>query len=120
MEDVTIRIRSKKDKISVSYSRTINLPEFMTTLSTAILGAMLQTLQSLSEDEQAQAKAEIFDMYNAAASNTLHLFDPEADMRPGLTAQAILEKEDEILDRQYKEMKKCKETSADAQGATPS
>jgi hypothetical protein len=42
-------------------------------------------------------KEDLYDMYNAAASNTLNIFAPDIEMRPHLTAQAILEAENKII-----------------------
>jgi len=43
----------------------------------------------------------IYDFYNAAASSLLDSFIPEKELRPDLTVEAILEKENEILDREW-------------------
>ena len=51
-------------------------------------------------------------MYNAAASNTLSYFAPEIEMRPHLTAQAILEAENNIINRQYEKIANRKQRRA--------
>lgn len=99
MKNTTVHIQVRDNKVSISYNHSITLPEFITLMSTAILSAMQQTVANVPEAEREHAKEEIYDMYNAAASNTLHYFAPEIDMRPHLTTQAILEAENAIIDR---------------------
>lgn len=43
-------------------------------------------------------KGEIYDMYNATASNVLDMFDPTAEKCTNLTADAILKAENELLE----------------------
>lgn len=45
-------------------------------------------------------KERLYDVLNIVASNTLEQFAPDLELRPNLTAQAILEMENKILDRQ--------------------
>ena len=55
-------------------------------------------------DEKANkaVKGEIYDIYNAAASNVLDMFDPTAEKCTNLTAEAILKAENEILEKEGK------------------
>lgn len=99
MKNTTVHIHVQDNKVSISYNHSITLPDFITLMSTAILSAMQQTVANIPEAERERAKEEIYDMYNAAASNTLHYFAPEIDMRPHLTTQAILEAENAIIER---------------------
>ena len=99
MKNTTVHIQVRDNKVSITYNHPITLPDFITLMSTAILSAMQQTVANVPESERERAKEEIYDMYNAAASNTLHYFAPEIDMRPHLTTQAILEAENAIIER---------------------
>ena len=107
MKNTTVHIQVQDDKVSISYNHSITLPDFITLMSTAILSAMQQTVASVPEAEREHAKEEIYDMYNAAASNTLHYFAPEIDMRPHLTTQAILEAENAIIERMCQTETQC-------------
>jgi hypothetical protein len=107
MKNTTVHIQVRNNKVSISYNHSITLPDFITLMSTAILSAMQQTVASVPEAERERAKEEIYDMYNAAASNTLHYFAPEIDMRPHLTTQAILEAENAIIERMCQAEAQC-------------
>ena len=94
-----IQISLQDNQVKVEFQANLNLQDFLALMSTAILSAMKQTVQSLPTEQQAEATEEIYDMYNAAASNTLSYFAPEIEMRPHLTSQAILEAENAIIER---------------------
>lgn len=47
----------------------------------------------------------MFDLMNQAFSRTLEFFAPEYELHPDLTAQAILEKENELIERKFNERK---------------
>lgn len=58
------------------------------------------TLKHIEDDaERQKIKEDIYNTYNESASAFLSAFAPEIELRPDLTTQAILEKENEILDR---------------------
>lgn len=109
MYDNYIHIKLKDGKVGVNFQSNLPVDDFLALMSTAILSALRQTVAALPKEEQPSATEQLFDMYNAAASNTLHLFAPEIDMRPNLTEQAILEAENNILIRQAEEESKCPE-----------
>ena len=92
----------KDDKVKVSFKRGVNLPEFLQVVFTGTLNAMLQIVNTQRPEDQLKTKEEIYDMFNAGASRTLEYFAPEIEMRPNLTAQAILEAEDKIMKRNAK------------------
>lgn len=47
--------------------------------------------------ELGQSQEELYDMYNQSASAFLETFAPDLELRPDLTAEAILEKENELI-----------------------
>lgn len=55
------------------------------------------------------AKESMYDVFNTAVSNVLTTFSPDKEMRPDLTYEAIIEKENELLEKQYKENKETQE-----------
>lgn len=103
-EDNRIRIEAKGD---------INYPEIVQAAFTALAHFADKTMHlaslefkaknpEASEEEvsdiREHVRGEIYDMINLAASNTLYLIAPDYELRPDLTAQAILKAENEILD----------------------
>jgi hypothetical protein len=63
---------------------------------------MNSIVNAAPEDSKQNTKEELYDMYNAAASNTLFIFAPDIEMRPHLTSEAILKAEDEIINANFK------------------
>lgn len=73
-------------------------------MSGILLNAVLNMLKyfvSIQEtDEEKKACAEeLYDMFNIQASVLLQNLIPDKELRPDLTAEAIMEKENEILDK---------------------
>lgn len=52
---------------------------------------------SKTEEDVAKVKEAVYDLYNAQASDLLHTFAPEIELRPDLTVDAIMRAENEIL-----------------------
>ena len=92
-----ITIKVENDQISYKATQTISFPEALQVLNSALLGMMNTTLATLLTHLQPEAKGDLYDMFNLAASRTLEQFAPEYELRPNLTAQAILEAENKII-----------------------
>lgn len=109
MENNTITFTVKDNKIHLDYAHPMTISDLLQALSTGILLSM-RSIADSQETEQAkqQVKEDLYDMFNAAASNVLYLFAPEIEMRPDLTAEAILNAENDIIDREYKKFQKEK------------
>lgn len=106
MENNKLTFTIKDNQIKVEYDHPMNIQEYLQVISTGVLvslNAVVQAIPETNPEARAQAKEDLYDMYNAAASNTLHYFAPEIDMRPHLTAQAILEAENAIIEREAKQ-----------------
>jgi hypothetical protein len=73
-------------------SDNVNAHEFVN----MTLNAQLNVFRNLAE--QGANKAELYDMYNEAASAFLSVFAPEIECHPDLTEQAILEAENKLLE----------------------
>ena len=106
MKDNQVYINIKDDKVKLSMKHPLTLPKFLQVFQTGILTALNSFLESA--DNKEKAKQELFDLYNTACSNTLHYFAPEYDLHPNLTSQAILRAENEIIDEEYRKIKKAK------------
>lgn len=101
MENNTISFEVKDDQVTMSYKAPASITDFLQLVSTGILAALTAVVDAAEDEEtKEQIREDLYDMYNAAASNTLHYFAPNIDMRPHLTAQAILEAEDAIIARE--------------------
>lgn len=108
MNNNQIHFNVHDNKVKVSFKTPPSMEDFFTIVSTGILSAMQQVVTSQPEENREQCKEELYDMYNAAASNTLAYFAPEYELRPHLTTQAILEAENKLIDEAYQEKKRGK------------
>ena len=86
---------------AISYSEDLKCLDALKLL----LGGILFTIQhahatiSDAQPEKAEeVKRELYDLVNIGASNVLKKFAPEFELRPDLTAEAIMKAENEILD----------------------
>lgn len=104
MDNNQIHFNVNNGKVKVSFRKPMGLPDFIQVIQTGILSALNSFLESA--DNKEQAKKELFDLYNTACSNTLHYFAPEYDLRPDLTAEAILKAENDIINERYRKMKR--------------
>lgn len=95
--DNKIRITVTDGKIQYNTREDSNVMDLMTVLFAVMQGAMRQVVRSAPAEYQADIKGTLYDMLNVAASNTLKGFAPELELRPTLTAQAILEAENRIV-----------------------
>lgn len=94
-----IKIDPKDHRLEITTDRDYTLPELVDVLFRAALFAMRETLKKVPE-----AKPEIFDMVNYKASALLEHFAPEYELRPGLTEEAIMKAENEILEDEMSKM----------------
>lgn len=104
MENNQIHFNVNNNKVKVSFKKPVPLPDFLQIIQTGILTALNSYLKSANNEEA--AKKELYDLYNTACSNTLHYFAPEYDLRPDLTARAILRAEDDIINEEYRKLKR--------------
>jgi hypothetical protein len=107
MEDNQIYFNIKDNKVKISYKhKALTIADFIQVVSTGILMAMKGIVDSAPDQMKQQVTEDLYDMYNAAASNTLQYFAPEIEMRPHLTTQAILKAEDTLIEQEYQKVKK--------------
>lgn len=72
-------------------------------ISSIFLNGILQVFNDIvnqqeTEENKKECKEELYDMFNAQASTLLEVLIPDKELRPDLTAEAILKMENEILD----------------------
>ena len=85
--------------MDIKSSEPMTYEDILSMTMTLCLSAMRQVVSSVSEDCKAEAKGALYDTFNVTASELLELFAPEFELRPNLTAQAILEAENAIVMR---------------------
>lgn len=73
-------------------------------LLSALFGLFQKVLADTPSQEQPPMRKALFDMFNVAASEFLKQLDPEAELHPELTERAIMEMEDQILEREMSKM----------------
>jgi hypothetical protein len=77
----------------------MNAEQLTNTLLSVLFSVYKDNIQSVPAEHQPLITKHLFDNFNAAASEFLKQLDPESDLRPDLTEEAILEAENAILDR---------------------
>lgn len=95
---LTIRMR-EDGKCDFESKHPIGFEDLLSVVMSLSLGYMRRTTEKAPEEAQAYVKGELYDAFNKAASHTLETFAPEYELRPGLTAQALLEMENDIVMR---------------------
>ena len=101
-----INIDSEK---GITSSEKLTFENAMRLLGTATL-AIMQGLDEdmkkrLNEEEFKELRGRVYDMYNIMAGNILDTYDPMRSPSTDLTAQAIMEAENAILDREVPDKK---------------
>ena len=105
MTDNQIHFNLHGGKVKISMQHPVSFTEFIALTCSGILNAMKAIENSVPQEQKAQVKEELYDMFNASASNTLQYFAPEIEMRPHLTSQAIMKAEDDIINAVVKKKK---------------
>ena len=88
----------KEDKMTTRCQHPMDIRDVLTALATASLATMRTFVDKLPEDAKAKVTEDLYDVYNVTASHILENFAPDIEMRPNLTAEAILKAENNILD----------------------
>lgn len=117
-----IELDDKTNKVSIRPEGNIKIDDALGLMFTAQLevlrhflvqakrtGATPEALQVLKED--------LYDKYNAGASNVLYLFAPDTELRPDLTVEAMKEAEDRYMYNQLNRRSR-REIDAKTKGAT--
>lgn len=99
---VTIELDEKTGKIDTLFDKPVRLDDFMTVLFTVQLEMMKKTLaqaqkSDLTPEQINLIRDDIYDKYNAGASNVLYLFAPDNELHPDLTVEAMKAAEDQYM-----------------------
>lgn len=92
-----------QNKLKLKSQNPIDLEGLIQITQTAVLGFAKQVMSTVPKEDYDKVKGFIYDEMNVAFSRTLEVFAPEYDVSPDLTAQAIMEAEDAIIERKHKE-----------------
>ena len=96
-KSVMISVTSTGD---ILQSEPTNVQEFSGILLNAILSVFIGVIERQETDEDKyECKMQLYDMFNLQASTFLEQLAPDRELRPDLTAEAIMEAENAILDR---------------------
>lgn len=99
---LTITLDEKTNKLSINSNEPIRIDDMMTILFTLQLETMRNFMKSAetngaSKKDLQELKEDLYDKYNAGASNVLYLFAPDEELRPDLTVEAMKEAEDRYM-----------------------
>jgi hypothetical protein len=101
-----INIDSEK---GITSSEKLTFENAMRLLGTATIAIMQgfdeDMKKQLKEEEFKELRGRVYDMYNIMAGNILDTYDPMRSPSTDLTAQAIMEAENAILDREVPDKK---------------
>ena len=88
-------------KLTSACDQPVRIDDLMTILFTVQLNTMqtfLKSLENQATPEQIKLiKEDLYDKYNAGASNLLYLLIPDKELRPDLTVEAMKEAEDRYM-----------------------
>ena len=83
----------------IMQSEPMNAQDLSAILLTGILNSLIYFVNKQETEEEKRACAEeLYDMFNLQASALLEQLIPDKELRPDLTAEAIMRAENEILD----------------------
>lgn len=99
---LTITLDEESNQLATNVDKPIRIDDMMTILFTVQLEMMKSFMKHIEEsgtpEEHVKAlKEDLYDKYNAGASNVLYLFCPDEELRPDLTVEAMKEAEDRYM-----------------------
>lgn len=99
---IIIDWNEETNQITTSATTPINIQDLMTVLFTLQLQALNNIKEkaqsdNLSPEQLDELIGNLYDNYNAGASNVLYLFAPDKELHPDLTVEAMKEAEDRYM-----------------------
>lgn len=94
--DKALIIGQADDQLIATLSNGLDFGSAMKMLGTLSLHVLNAYAQA-----NPKAKEELYQAYNYQASNVLAAFIPDAELRPDITAEAIMQLEDEMIAKKY-------------------
>lgn len=113
--EITLTItKTEDDKLQITSSAPANVLEVLTMTFTAqlhLMNAFIDAIKpTITEEELQTLKEDLYDKYNAGASNILYLYLPDHEMHPDLTVEAMKAAEDKYMSEVVKKQKTNKKT----------
>lgn len=99
-----IQIENKNGNLHIQIDGAPTIEQISHMLMNTQLHVMRETLKKVPEAQKEQVKALIFDLVNLKMSAVLESFAPDYELRPNLTAEAIVKAENEILKDEMSKM----------------
>lgn len=100
-DDFTVNIHAHDQKIDYETKGSVRIEGFTQAILTVILAVYQKSLESVESKDQKHAKEVLFDLLNQSFSGVLRLFAPEIALRPDLTEDAILQAENDLINKAY-------------------
>lgn len=99
---ITIEVDEKTGQIDTNFDKPVRIDDFMTVLFTVQLemmkGSLAQAQKAdLTPEQINQIRDDMYDKFNAGASNVLYLFAPDNELHPDLTVEAMKAAEDQYM-----------------------
>ena len=100
---LVIDLDEETQKISAQCVDAPRIDDMLTVLFSVQLNFMNQFMKhvesssDITPDQLTHLKEDLYDKYNAGASNVLYLFAPDIEMHPDLTVEAMKEAEDRYM-----------------------
>lgn len=102
---VTFTLENEKNLVHTKIEGSPSIDTILTLLFTGLLGILNNALETIKAGEpdvdEAEIRGHLYDMVNCGAAHVLDTFQPDpANKADELTAQAIMEAENKILELQ--------------------
>lgn len=97
-----------KGNVVIETTKNYSLSDFTLLLLNAILYMAKNAIAKAPKGEEEKYKATIYDMLNLRFSGLLENLAPEYELNPGLTEEAIMKAENEILEEKVKQYEMSK------------
>lgn len=100
--NININLDKETNKMVTNMDEPIRIDDLMTIFFTLQLDLMNNFIKQVkdsgaSEEHIKALKEDLYDKYNAGASNVLYLFIPDQELRPDLTVEAMKQAEDQYM-----------------------
>ena len=93
-----IKIKQEKDKLIIDIDGGETVDALLTQLLNTALHIMRRAVEAaVKTGDDETVKKGIYDLFNFRASALLETFAPEFELRPGLTAEAILDAQNKLM-----------------------
>lgn len=103
---IEINFDEKTNQVTLNSSKPIRIDDLMTIMFTGQLMALRKALPAPGTPEYEPIRDLLYDQYNSGASQVLSMFCPDKELRPDITAEALLEAENKYIREKVSEYEK--------------